>query len=56
MRGTKRCCSDKVFGQLAESMTAVLLKCGEELDFPPAKTLMNMAYTFYRGTDSGEPA
>lgn len=53
MRGMRRCCSDRLYKRLAASVTTVLRKCGEELDFTPAKTLMNMAYTFYRNTESG---
>ena len=46
-----RCCSlevgESTFYKLAHSFALVLFECNEADDFLPAKTLMNMAFTYY---------
>lgn len=39
--------TEQIFFRLMQHFAVVLFECGEAEDFTPAKSLMNMCFTFY---------
>lgn len=48
MRNGSKCVSESTFYGLVQHFAIVLFECSEADHFSPAKTLMNMCFTFYR--------
>ena len=47
--------TEQIFFRLMQYFAVVLFECGEAEDFTPAKSLMNMCFTFYyEGKPSGD--